>query len=152
MKNTSFQKIVLYIACVMFVIGLSACGATDKNKNAVSCTVSVSCEEILRHMDELKPEKRELVPENGLILAERTVEAGKNSALTLLEQELKKNKIHFDKSGNYLKGIGNIYEKDCGTYSGWIYTVNGEYVEKGADAYYPQAGDQIEWSYMTGLE
>lgn len=152
MKRDVLKRIILYMLCMISAIVFSACGMQNENKKGVSCVISVSCEEILRHMDELKEEKKSLVPENGMILEEITVEAEEKSALELLEKELRENKIHFDKAGAYIKGIGNLYEKDCGAYSGWIYTVNGEYVEKSADAYYPKDGDVIEWSYMTGLE
>ena len=155
MKKRVLKQVFLYMVCAILAITFCACGMseeTKENENAISCVVSVSCEASLRHMDELQAEKKALVPENGMILEETKVSAEEKSALEILEKELKKARIHFDKSGAYIKGIGNLYEKDCGTYSGWIYTVNGEYVEKSADAYYPQNGDKICWSYMTGLE
>lgn len=153
MKKKILGKLFLYMVCMILAIALCACAAPSKNEKSISCVVCVSCEEILMHMDELKPEKKALVPENGMILEETKVTASNaQSALEILESELKKSRIHFDKAGVYIKGIGNLYEKDCGAYSGWIYTVNGKYVEKSADAYYPKNGDKIEWSYMTGLE
>lgn len=33
--------------------------------------------------------------------------------------------------------------------SGWVYTVNGESVMEGADACVLEAGDSVEWSYMS---
>lgn len=155
MRKNFLKHTFLGILCVMLISFLCACKTAEKTKEkeaAVSCTISVSCEEILRHMDELKEEKKALVPEDGMILEETEVTVQGTSAFEILETELKKKKIHFDKTGNYIKAIGNLYEKDCGTYSGWIYTVNGEYVEVSADAYYPKDRDNIEWSYMTGLE
>lgn len=156
MKQNCLKRIILYMICIFSAIAFSACGApgeTKKDETAISCTVSVSCEEVLRHMEELKEEKKALVPQDGIILPETEIKCTENNtALELLQQELKKQKIHFDLSGAYIKGIANIYEKDCGAYSGWIYTVNGEYVEVGAEAYRPKDGDVIEWSYMTGLE
>ncbi len=155
MKRKFLKQMLLYVVCVMMMFVLCACGAPSETKadeNTVFCVVSVSCEEILRHMDELAEEKKTLVPENGMILEETKVAVEERSALELLEKELREKKIHLDKTKTYIKGIGNLYEKDCGAYSGWIYTVNGEYVEKSADAYYPKDGDHICWSYMTGLE
>ena len=29
--------------------------------------------------------------------------------------------------GAYIEGIGNLYEFDCGSVSGWMYRVNGEF-------------------------
>ena len=91
MKKTYFKKMISYFVCVILAIVFSACGAPNEEKgeaSSVSCVISVSCEEILRHMEDLAEEKKALVPENGMILEETKIETEKTSALALLEKEL----------------------------------------------------------------
>ena len=109
-------------------------------------------------MDELDPEKVELVPEDGWILAPVTVEftAGQNVFDVLLET-VKANAIHMEYQNTpmyetaYIEGIGNLYEFDCGALSGWMYRVNGWFPNYGCSRYAVQAGDVIEWMYTCDL-
>ena len=129
--------------------------ATDAS---LTCTISISCATILDHLDELDPEKVELVPEDGWILAPVTVEftAGQNVFDVLLET-VKANAIHMEYQNTpmyetaYIEGIGNLYEFDCGALSGWMYKVNGWFPNYGCSRYAVQAGDVIEWVYTCDL-
>jgi len=47
----------------------------------------------------------------------------------------------------YVKAINNIYEMDYGPFSGWRYSVNGDFPNVGCGSYKIQAGDVIEWIY-----
>ena len=124
----------------------------------LTCTISISCVTILEHLDELDPEKVELVPEDGWILAPVTVEftAGQNVFDVLLET-VKANAIHMEYQNTpmyetaYIEGIGNLYEFDCGALSGWMYRVNGWFPNYGCSRYALQAGDVIEWMYTCDL-
>ena len=49
--------------------------------------------------------------------------------------------------GLYVKGIGQIEEKICGSSSGWMYKVNGNFPEYGASSYRLKDGDKIEWRF-----
>lgn len=40
----------------------------------------------------------------------------------------------------YVQGINNLYEKDCGQWSGWMYEVNGWYPNYGCSRYQVQDG------------
>ena len=124
----------------------------------LTCTISISCATILDHLDELDPEKVELVPEDGWILAPVTVEftAGQNMFDVLLAT-VKANAIHMEYQNTpmyetaYIEGIGNLYEFDCGALSGWMYRVNGWFPNYGCSRYAVQAGDVIEWMYTCDL-
>ena len=48
--------------------------APKQEKKSV-CTLTVRCDEILKNIDKLNPEKRELIPENGIIYSGTTVKA-----------------------------------------------------------------------------
>ena len=124
----------------------------------LTCTISIRCATILDHLDELEPEKVELVPEDGWILAPVTVEftAGQN-VFDVLLATVKANAIHMEYQNTpmyetaYIEGIGNLYEFDCGALSGWMYKVNGWFPNYGCSRYAVQAGDVIEWVYTCDL-
>lgn len=122
---------------------------------AYTCTLSVSCAAILDHLDELDPEKTELVPENGVLFPETEVTFyGGESVFHLLRRELRANKIHLDfqetpfYGSAYIRGIGNLYEYDCGDLSGWTYRVNGVTPGYGCSQYELRPGDAVEWVYV----
>ncbi len=51
----------------------------------------------------------------------------------------------------YVEGIGNLYEFDCGSGSGWMYRVNWWYPNYGCSRYQLADGDYIEWRYTCDL-
>lgn len=137
---------------------------TDKPKNdntydkGLYCTLSVRCDTILDNMSMLKPEKKELIPADGVILSERQVEFFEGETVfNLLKRELKKNKIHMEfvntpvYNSAYIEGIANIYEYDCGELSGWMYRVNGSFPNYGCSQYKLSSGDKVEWLYSCNL-
>ena len=56
--------------------------------------------------------------------------AAGESAFDVLQRVCRENKIHMESSftplynSAYIEGIGNLYEFDAGSLSGWMYTVN----------------------------
>lgn len=127
---------------------------TKEEAKANTCLISVSCDTILKRPELLVEEKRELIPTSGKILAVREVsfEEGE-SAFDILLRVLKEEKIHIEfmetplYDSVYIEGIGNIYEMDCGKLSGWMYKVNGNFLQVSSSAYQPKSGDEIEWIY-----
>ena len=128
---------------------------TDKQ---LTCTLTITCKTILDNLEDLDPEKIELVPEDGVILAKKTVTfyEGEN-VFQLLRRETKMNKIHMEfeetpiYNSAYIEGIHNLYEFDCGELSGWMYSVNGWYPNYGCSRYQLKEGDQVEWIYTCDL-
>ena len=47
----------------------------------------------------------------------------------------------------YVSGIGNLYEFDCGSESGWKYSVNGELPGVGCSKYTICDGDLVVFFY-----
>ena len=122
------------------------------------CTISISCATILDHMDWLNPEKVELVPEDGVILAPVTVTFYEGeSVFNVLQRTCRQNGIHMEFENTpmynsaYIEGIHNLYEFDCGELSGWMYSVNGWFPNYGCSRYALQAGDVIRWVYTCDL-
>lgn len=51
--------------------------------------------------------------------------------------------------GIYVTAIDGIGENANGTNGGWVYTVNDEEVTVGCTEYALEAGDVVQWSYVT---
>ena len=70
---------------------------------------------------------------------------------------MKEHKIHMESAespvyeSQYIEGIGNLYEFDCGDLSGWIYKVNDSFPEIGCSEYEVREGDHIQWLYSCDL-
>lgn len=128
---------------------------TDKE---LTCTLSVRCDTILQNIEWLDSEKKDIVPKDGIIFAEKNVTFYKGeSVFDLLLREMKRNKIHMEFENTpiynsaYIEGIGNLYEFDCGELSGWMYKVNGWFPNYGCSRYQLRAGDKVEWVYTCDL-
>lgn len=122
------------------------------------CTLSVECKTILDHIDLLNPAKLEVLPEDGIIYAEKKIAFyDGESVFDVLQREMKKNKIHLEfemtpiYNSNYIEGIHNIYEFDCGELSGWMYKVNDWFPNYGSSRYRILDGDRIQWIYTCDL-
>lgn len=54
-----------------------------------------------------------------------------------------------EKNGNYIDSIGGIAEKQCGSGSGWMYSVDGVFPGKSAMKYTLEGGEVIVWAYTV---
>ena len=129
----------------------------DKDKT-YTCTFSIECSTILNNLDQLDPEKLEMVPSGGTILATTTVTFYEGeSVFDVLQRVCKEKGIHLESSWTpiynsaYIEGIHNLYEFDCGALSGWMYRVNGWYPNYGCSRYQLKDGDVVEWRYTCDL-
>ena len=123
-----------------------------------SCTITIKCGTILNNMEFLEEAKYPLIPQDGIILAEKEVTFSEGeSVFDVLLRETRNNGIHmeFVKSpiydSAYIEGIHNLYEFDCGELSGWMYSVNGWFPNYGCSKYVLNDGDRIEWVYTCAL-
>lgn len=121
-------------------------------------TFSISCATILDNLDRLDPSKADIVPADGVILAAQQAEfTPGESVFDLLQRETRANEIHMEFSStaafdsNYVEGIANLYEFDCGDLSGWTYKLNGERMGVGCSLTLPEDGDLVEWVYTCDL-
>ena len=129
----------------------------DKKKT-YTCTFSIECSTILNNLKDLDPDKRELVPSNGVILAPTKVTFYEGeSVFDVLQRVCKEKGIHLESSWTpiynsaYIEGIHNLYEFDCGELSGWMYRVNGWYPNYGCSRYQLVDGEVVEWRYTCDL-
>ncbi len=119
-----------------------------------TCTFSIECSTILNNLADLDPDKLELVPSDGVILAATTVTFYEGeSVFDVLQRICQEKGIHMEASWTpiynsaYVEGINNLYEFDCGSESGWMYRVNGWYPNYGCSRYQLAQGDVVEWRY-----
>lgn len=133
-------------------------GKEETPPAAYAVTLSVQCGVILDNMEDLDPDKAELVPADGVLYAATELEFTEGeSVFDVLSRAMKDAKIHMEYSSTpvyqsaYIEGIGNLYELDCGPLSGWMYRVNGEFPPYGCSRWAVQAGDVIEWIYTCDL-
>lgn len=157
-----FCKIWLLAFAVVLLLLTVSCGKQEAGETAAEtayCTLTVRCDSLLKHPDLLSPEKRELVPDSGVLYpSEQVAIAEGDTVFDVLCRELKRNYIHFEYKNTglaqdaFILGIGNLYAGDAGEFSGWMYTVNGESPDKGCAQYAVSKGDQIVWTYTCEME
>ena len=132
-------------------------GDTDQTK-VYSCIFSIECSAILHNLSELEADKREFLPWNGVILPPTKVEfyAGE-SVFDVLQRICKENGIHLESAWTpiynsaYIEGIHNLYEFDCGSLSGWMYSVDGWYPNYGCSRYQLADGETVQWRFTCDL-
>lgn len=131
---------------------------TETASKKPTCTISISCATILNNMDKLDKDKKGLVPKDGWILQSITVEFEEGETVfDLLKRVCMDKKIHMEFSWTpmynsaYIEGIHNLYEFDCGSLSGWMYSVNGVYPNYGCSKAVIKEGDVIRWVYTCDL-
>ena len=135
-----------------------------------TCTISISCASVLANSDKLKKEKAPFVPKDGIILRETTVEfTPGETVFDILKRACASGhcadnckycqaggiQLEFEYTPGYdnyyIEGIHQIYEKDCGSKSGWMYKVNGAFPNEGCSSYTVKDGDKIEFVYTCDL-
>lgn len=121
---------------------------TDEN----ICKISIRCDDVLANAEALNPDKIEIIPEDGIILPITDISfTPEETVFDALKKATHENNIYLDFSmtpGAYIKGIGNLYEKDCGSMSGWIVYINGESPTIACSDIKINPGDVIEWVYI----
>lgn len=131
--------------------------ASTTEKKSDTVTILISCETILENRENLKKGKESFVPPDGIILSrtEVSIEDG-DTVFDVLKKVCRENNIQIEYSYSgafgtyYIEGIHQLYEKDCGTRSGWLYCVNGDYPSVGCSSYTLHFGDEIQFVYTCG--
>ena len=129
--------------------GGSSEGSTT-SKNTV--TLTIRCDTAVANGMHEESKWAGIVPANGCILPVTTLEfTDGETVFNLLCRVRDTYKLQMEYSGTdataYIQGINNLYEKDAGKWSGWMYNVNGWYPNYGCGQYVVENGDVIEWRY-----
>lgn len=120
---------------------------------AETCIVSITCTTALQST-QLPDAVRAVLPGDGQILGAVSVEleAG-DTVWTVLQRVTRAHSVAMEAqwtpayNAAYIQGIAQLYEKDCGQGSGWMYSVNGVFPSVGCSSYTLQAGDVVQWQY-----
>ena len=125
---------------------------------AEACTISISCSTLLSHKDSLSASTAQLVPSDGCLLPASSVKISQeDTVFDILQRACRQAGVHMEYTGSasagtiYIEGIGNIYEFDAGPRSGWMFTVNGKFPDRGCGSVTVSAGDKICWLYTCDL-
>ena len=139
----------------------TAKGTTAKTKtttsSTITCTVTVECKSILSHMDNLKAGHEAYVPSNGYMINGCTVTVKNgSSAYDAVKTACDEQGVHINavssSYGIYVAGFNNIDEKDCGSESGWLYSVNGRLPSKSCGKYILSNGDNVVFTYTCSYK
>lgn len=157
MKKRVFAIIAAGILAAGILTGCASSGEQSSGTEK-TVTISIDCKTILDNMDNLNAEKLEFVPEDGVILppTEVAIEEG-DSVYDVLLAVCQENKIHMEHTTTpvynteYIEGIAQLYEFDCGELSGWNFIVDGEGASYGSDKIILEGGEVIEWKYTCDL-
>ena len=121
-------------------------------------TITINCATIYDNLETFDKAKREILPENGLIVPATKVEIVQGETVfDGLLKVTKDKRIHMEYvatplyKSDYIEGIGNIYEIDAGPLSGWMYKVNNLFPNYGCGRDVLKDGDNIEWVYTCDL-
>ncbi len=164
------KKTVILVFLMIFT--LSSCTGFESvkeynkrnttKKSNITATVSIDCKDVIKNIETLdnSVKKSGIIPDNGYFLKDYKASVSKNeTAYSLILKVTKSNNIQIDclspeeSSYNtaYVKSIGNLYEKDCGKNSGWIFFVNGKSSQVGCSDYYVKNNDVIEFTYICDI-
>ena len=89
---------------------------TDQEPVSLTCTLSIRCDSVLEHMDWLDPDKAELIPTDGVILAETQASFQEGETVfDLLQRLTRQEGIHMEASftpgynSSYVEGLSLIH-------------------------------------------
>lgn len=136
------------------------------------CTITITCIEAVNNPGKLtNAAKKEFIPSDGYILKKTEIEITEGmTVFDVLKQACKNGRcsadckycqaggIQLEYNDNnafgtyYIEGIHQIYEKDFGSKSGWMYRVNGINPNYGCSSYEVKDGDVIEFYYTVNYE
>lgn len=154
------MKKIRRILAIMTMLCLILTGCTGVGSNGkeekCSVTISIRCDTAVANGMNQQDKWKGVIPDDGCILPDTVVEMPENStALDALCVARDEYGIQMEYSGGkktaYIEGIGNLYERDGGRWSGWMYSVNDQYPDVGCGEYILKDGDHLKWDYTCDL-
>lgn len=118
---------------------------------AASVSLYISCATVLDNMDKCSDSVKGLIPADGVILSTTVTITEGESVMSVLKRACGDAGIPVSSSGNYVRGINGLFEKNVGRSSGWMYCVGGTFPNYGADSYTLSGGENIQWLYTCNM-
>ncbi len=115
--------------------------------------LTIQCTSILGSKDLWKDGLEKVIPPDGIFYDGECGFSPGDSVYHILRNVCSEKDIPLDSQYTpvfgtyYIRGIGNLYEFDCGDESGWKYSVNGITPGEGSSSYFPRNGDYIVFFY-----
>ncbi len=155
---TALLLLLTLCACARTAEPISPEPSAPPEPDGPVCTITIRCDTLLDHLDELKPAVAALVPADGCLLPETTAALEpEDSVFDVLQRIAKEQGMHLEFSVSplygsaYLEGLCNLYEMDAGSLSGWTYSVNGLFPSYGISEYKLADGDEVRILYTCDL-
>lgn len=164
-KNIKRKKIrkaviavILIAACVILALSLFRPWKSGGTGTGDTVSIEIRCDQLSSDMSKLNDKALlDYIPSDGIILPETTVpvEPGKTSVFDVTDKICREKDIQIEYSyspgydSHYIEGIHYIYEFSAGTYSGWLFTVDGDVADYGADKIILNGGEKIRWYYTV---
>ena len=123
--------------------GQSGSSSSSSEDKKITVTVSVDCKTAVEagHKEALALTKSGTLAYKTLTLAKGS------SAFDALKASGLSVSSHEGAMGVYVYAISSLKEKDCGSKSGWLYSVNGRYIGDSCDSTTLKNGDILRWRY-----
>ena len=118
---------------------------------AASVSLYISCATVLNNMDKCSDGVKDIIPADGVILSTTVTITEGESVMSVLKRACGDAGIPVSSSGNYVRGINGLFEKNVGRSSGWMYCVGGTFPSYGADSYTLSGGESIQWLYTCNM-
>lgn len=131
--------------------GASVAATEEPQKK--DCKLLITCSSVFDHMDRLNESTRKVIPKDGIFLQGIFEIKNTDTVFDFVKRVCKEKNILLDYvftpiySTYYIKGIGNLYELDCGEDSGWMYQVDGNIPGYGCSQYKLNGGEEITFYY-----
>lgn len=119
-----------------------------KDDSVITVSVYCSCKNAIDYGIRAK---KSYLPESGIMLNTTVTVKKGSTALAAIKEACNKSGIKIDEKRGYIRGINDLYEKDCGGASGWMYSVNGSFPNVSSDKYTLSSGERIELHYTVKL-
>lgn len=132
-------------------------GTGDAKPSQPTVHFEIQCKAILDRQDLWREGIEEIVPKSGIFYSGSCSFHEGETVYDLLKRVCQEKDIALDCSytpiygSYYVRGIGNLYEFDCGSESGWKYMVNGVMPGMSASQYTLQNQDKIVFVYQYEL-
>lgn len=115
--------------------------------------LEIQCKRILDQQSLWKEGIEEIIPKSGVFYSGSCSFRQGETVYDILKRICREQEIELDSSytplygSYYVRGIGNLYEFDCGSESGWKYSVNGVMPGVGSSQYTVANQDRIVFFY-----
>lgn len=136
----------------------------EATEAAETVSITIDCKTILQNESKLDKAKKDFVPDDGIIFSGNVEIDDGDTAFDALKKACEGNHCNSDckwcKNGikleytytpmyktYYVEGIHQLYEFDCGSTSGWLFSVNGKFPETGSSSYVVKPGDDLLFIY-----